>query len=140
MKTIYIAGKVTGLPFPKVKTKFKAAQKALEEMGFEVLNPIEIVNDPLCDWNVAMRICIANLMLADAIYMLPCCNNSPGAKLEIALAANVKIPVFKYMDEIDPLNPALLNSAQLKCPKCDSVDIDTDFSAFLFCNSCEGRF
>ena len=44
-QTIYIAGKVTGeLPEPTA-AKFKNMQIELEAKGFDVINPIEVVNN-----------------------------------------------------------------------------------------------
>ena len=44
MKTIYLAGKVTGLPIHEVTMKFGSKQKQLEAKGYEVINPLELVS------------------------------------------------------------------------------------------------
>ena len=38
---IYISGKITGLPLEETRRKFADAQALLEEIGFEVVNPME---------------------------------------------------------------------------------------------------
>jgi hypothetical protein len=99
-KNIYIAGKVTGLDSMEVRLKFKRAEEEVIARGFEAINPINLVNNPNATWEEAMKKCIAALCLCDAVYLLPCCNTSPGAKLEIAIAASLKIPAFQKVDDL----------------------------------------
>lgn len=95
-KTIYIAGKVTGLLAKTVQVKFKKAQNELEEKGFDVVNPVELINNPNEDWDVAMNKCIEALQLCDAIVLLPCWQDSKGACIEQKLAQDLEIPIFNY--------------------------------------------
>lgn len=76
-KKIYIAGKVTGTPIGDCTMKFGSAQKQLEALGFEAVNPLVVVNDWHCTWDHAMRLCIKALMDCDAMYILPCASDSP---------------------------------------------------------------
>ncbi len=92
-KKIYIAGKVTGENAAKCKAKFGRAQKELEAAGYEAINPLEVVGDFNATWTAAMRKCIVALMDCDAVYMLPCATHSPGATVEINLAAKLLMPV-----------------------------------------------
>lgn len=94
-KKIYIAGKVTGLPQQEVVEKFAKAQKDIEEMGFEVVNPIVVVNDFETPWNKAMRMCIAGLTECDAIVLLPDWHESKGARLESDLSIALDMPNFR---------------------------------------------
>lgn len=88
-KKIYIAGKVTGLPQQEVVDKFAKAQKVIEEMGFEVINPIVVVNDFNTPWNVAMKMCLTALFDCSGIVMLPCWEDSKGARIEKELASSL---------------------------------------------------
>jgi hypothetical protein len=94
-KKIYIAGKVTGLPQQEVVDKFAKAQKDIEAMGFEVINPIEVVKDFDMPWNKAMRMCIAGLTECDAIALLPDWSNSKGAIFEYEISKQLEIPDFR---------------------------------------------
>lgn len=85
-KKIYIAGKVTGLPELEVIIKFAAAKKAIEDMGFEVVNPVEVVKNFNTPWNEAMKLCITALLDCNCMVLLPCWKDSKGARLEKDIA------------------------------------------------------
>jgi Domain of unknown function (DUF4406) len=91
-KKIYIAGKVTGLPQQEVEDKFNEVHVNLERCGFQVVNPIEIVNDFNMPWNEAMKLCIKGLVDCDAVYLMSCHTESNGALIEKRLANDLKIP------------------------------------------------
>ena len=88
---IYIAGKVTGEDPQKVTEKFEAAQNYLEQLGYEVMNPVRIVKDITMPWQEAMRLCIKALVECDHIYLLPCYSRSAGALLECQIAQKLDI-------------------------------------------------
>lgn len=92
-KLIYIAGKVTGLPYREVVLKFREAQALLEAAGDHAINPTLLCTEET-PWPTAMRICIGALTTADAVYMLPCWQNSTGAKLEHELATKLGIQII----------------------------------------------
>lgn len=100
MKKIYIAGKVTGLPIEEVSAKFTAAQKVLEARGFIAVNPLRVVNDSETSWNAAMKKCITALVACDAVLLLPCYINSPGANFELQIATRLEIPVCTMVDDL----------------------------------------
>lgn len=81
--TIYIAGKMTGLP-DLGREKFNAAEQDLRLLGYNVLNPACLpVGLPSEKY---LPICLAMLEQADAIYLLNNWKDSPGAQLEKAYA------------------------------------------------------
>jgi hypothetical protein len=100
MKTIYIAGKVTGLPIVEVTHKFGQAQVDLEAKGFTVINPLAVVNDWHCPWPIAMRKCIAAMMTADAVLALPDWSASKGATVEVELAHIVGLPLYASIKDL----------------------------------------
>jgi len=82
-KKIYVAGKITGLPYDEVVKKFKDAQIKLEKQGFEVFNPIEI--SPFVEgktWDEYMAELLPIVETCDLIYMLEDWEDSRGAKDE----------------------------------------------------------
>lgn len=78
-KTIYIAGKMAGLP-DHGRRHFREAEKRLREAGYIVLNPATLPDGMSSD--KYMPICLAMLNAADAVYMLSGWRDSPGARLE----------------------------------------------------------
>jgi hypothetical protein len=93
-KKIYIAGKVTGEPIAECTIKFGTAQKQIEALGFEAINPLELVGDFRTPWDAAMRICIKALMDCDAVVLLPDWANSKGAMFEHEIAQTLEMPIF----------------------------------------------
>lgn len=87
----YICGKVTGEPIAQCTMKFGGAQKKLEADGYHVLNPLEVVGDFHLSWEQAMKLCIAALLTADVVVLLPDWRQSRGALLEVNLAKELKI-------------------------------------------------
>jgi hypothetical protein len=92
--TIYIAGKVTGEPRLDCALKFEKAENEIKAQGFEVINPLKVVNNPVEPWQSAMRKCISAMLTADAVLMLPCYTESRGALLELKIANEVGIRVL----------------------------------------------
>lgn len=93
-KKIYIAGKVTGEPIAECTMKFGVAQKQLTDLGFEAVNPLEVVGDFKAPWKEAMRKCIEALIYCDGVLLLPDCLDSRGAMIERGLAQSMDIPTF----------------------------------------------
>lgn len=96
MKKIYIAGKVTGVPYADCCIKFTAAQLELQSLGFAPVNPLGVVGDLSAEWEYAMKKCIIALMNCDAMVILPCWQDSKGATLERQLAEDLNIPIFNF--------------------------------------------
>jgi chromosomal replication initiation ATPase DnaA len=91
---IYISGKITGLSLQDMKEKFQSAQDLLEEVGFEVVNPLNnglSIND---DWKKHLIRDIENLLPCDAIYLLDNWMDSTGASIEYDMALRMKKDVW----------------------------------------------
>lgn len=89
-KVVYIAGKVTGLPYPETCVKFMTRQIELENKGYHVINPMRMVHKE-ADWQNAMKICISFLPHADLISLLHDWQDSEGAMFEKVIADRLGI-------------------------------------------------
>lgn len=89
----YIAGKVGNLTdddyYYEVQRKFARRELELRKLGYSPVNPVKLVKRGT-DWNTAMRICISEMMLCDYISPLADCEQSPGATIEMELAAKLE--------------------------------------------------
>ena len=83
---VYISGRITGLTFDAVKSKFTAAAHELQAQGHEAVNPLEngvTYHEP---YEMHMKVDIGMLLQCDAIYMLSDWEYSRGATLEKSIA------------------------------------------------------
>ncbi|KAA6300974.1 MAG: hypothetical protein EZS26_002866 [Candidatus Ordinivivax streblomastigis] len=91
---IYISGKTTGLPPKDMKEKFQSAQDLLQEIGFDVVNPLNnglSLND---DWKKHLVRNIENLLPCDAIYLLDNWMDSVGASIQYDMALRMKKDIW----------------------------------------------
>jgi len=100
---IYIAGKVSGENFQEATLKFAQAQQEIEALGYEVVSPLEIVNDGNASWIDAMKLCIKSLVDCDAVLLLPDYRSSKGALLENRIALQLELTIFKDLKLIPKL-------------------------------------
>ena len=91
-RTVYVAGKVTGLPQEEVKSKFNAISDQLKNMGYQVVKPVN-VSDYAREWDDALKSDIRKMLECDELHMLPDWQESRGAQLErdIALRLGMQI-------------------------------------------------
>lgn len=107
-KTIYLAGKVTGLPQDQVIEKFRKKQIELESNGHTVLNPLTLVKNfkefaeqSVCvpeikTWEDEMKVCISDMVFCDELHLMPCWQESRGATLERDIALRLNIPIVYH--------------------------------------------
>ncbi len=98
-QTIYLAGKMSGLPemnFPL----FHATAERLREIGWEVVNTAEINPDKHLSWRECMRTDIAELVFCDAIFMIDGWEDSPGATLENLIAVRLGLDVHYQTEPV----------------------------------------
>jgi hypothetical protein len=90
---IYLSGPMTGLPDYNYPAFNKAALE-LREMDHEVFNPAEAFSgDQSLDWRDYMRADVAAIMGCDEVRVLPGWESSVGARLEVAIAISIGLPV-----------------------------------------------
>jgi len=109
-KTVYLSGKITGLPFWYAWLKFMIYDLYLTLLGFDVCNPIKTVPKNK-NWHESMKICIENLRKCDYIFMQYGWRSSIGANVEFIEAAIQRIYLIngskKTRDKFDSLIPKL---------------------------------
>jgi len=93
MKTVYLAGKITGDPF--YFTKFYDAKTKLEEAGFIVLSPTCLPKVGFT-WDQYMRITAAMLEECEAVCFLPDWRESRGAAYEYGQAVAQRKEIFYF--------------------------------------------
>lgn len=94
MKTIYISGQITGLPYEDALSVFDKAEKYLKSLGYDVINPMtHVPYNKDWSWFDYMGEDIKLLGKCDSIYMLKGWKKSDGARIEyeIAIRKNKKI-------------------------------------------------
>ena len=85
MKKIYIAGKITG--DPAYRHKFATAEKRLSHQGHVVLSPARLPDG--LKYEEYMYIDLAMITMCDAVHLLPCWKDSPGARREKRFAETI---------------------------------------------------
>lgn len=99
MKKIYISGPISGLPLETVYNNFTNVEVQLLEQGYEPVNPFNNGLPTNATWEEHMRADLRLLLDCDAIYMLEGWEKSRGARIEYALAVDLKLDIqyqFKY--------------------------------------------
>lgn len=91
---IYISGKITGLDYADVESKFQDAQDLLSDIGFEVVNPLNNGLTKEHSWEQHMVKDFELLLPCDAIYMMDNWKDSIGARIEYQTAFEMNKDVW----------------------------------------------
>jgi hypothetical protein len=89
VKSLYIAGPMTGLP----ESNYPAFNDAVE-------NPAENPRPPGGEWLEYMRMSLRQLSRVDALVMLPGWQNSRGARIEVDTALKLGFNVFTLEEAV----------------------------------------
>ena len=98
-KVIYIAGRITGVD--EYWKAFEEAEDELTAKGYIVLTPTRLPHNLTND--KAMKICLAMIDQADAVYFLPGWNMSVGANLEMAYCKYTRKPYCTKIKSLEVL-------------------------------------
>lgn len=93
---VYISGKISGIEKSAPKL-FEQAEKRLQALGYDTVNPMTLNHQHDKSWNSYMREDIKALCDCDAIYMLSNWADSKGATIERAIARHLGLHV-QYED------------------------------------------
>lgn len=109
---IYIAGKITGLPFEEVQAKFQKVENALHREGLKVINPLKLGIPHSWTWREQLDACLKVITKeATAIYLLSDWKDSPGAKEEFRHVAEInktrRPPIMIYFEDCDGIGDVM---------------------------------
>ena len=95
---IYISGKISGLNLAVAAQNFEEAESLLKQRysKYEVnpVNPMKIKHKENASWEDYMKEDIGALLQCDGIFMLKNWSESKGARVEYAIARELKLPIF----------------------------------------------
>ena len=96
---------------------FHAEARRLRALGYRVVNPAEIKQEPGAGWHACMRRDLAELLKCDAIAVLPGWRQSRGAQLEYHLAESLDMRLMEAQKLTEPVRlplEALLESEPVR--------------------------
>lgn len=94
MSRTYIAGKISGLDRKEAKDLFEDAEQVVRMGGHEPVSPIRLIQYKKDKkWEEYMKEAIALMTTCDRVLFLPNWSDSPGAKIEHALAKTLKMEI-----------------------------------------------
>ncbi len=96
---LYIAGPMTGIEHMNFPA-FMEAEKKLQAMGFETMNPARHGAGE-GTWSDYMRRDITDLLTCDGVATLNSWNESKGATLEVQIAETLEMPVAHISEWLD---------------------------------------
>lgn len=94
MKRIYIAGKIGGLPTEEFTRNFEKGRMECIGLGYFPISPTDLPHDHDRSWESYMKEDMTAMIACDAVYALNNWQDSPGAKIEVRTAVDLKIPVI----------------------------------------------
>lgn len=92
MRRVYISGPMSNMPehnFPA----FNAEAARLRDLGYDVVNPVDVNPDPGTPWHECLRRDLQAMLTCDTIALLPGWQRSEGANLELHVAHRVGIGI-----------------------------------------------
>ena len=89
-KKCYNSGKISGLPYLVAYNNFLAADRRIEDLGFESVNPMkEKWLKPSAPWICHMIVDIWKMLWCDTVYFQKNWTDSRGAQVEFYVALNL---------------------------------------------------
>ncbi|SFK99406.1 protein of unknown function [Porphyromonadaceae bacterium KH3CP3RA] len=94
---VYISGPITGIVLPVAIARFNDAELRLQEMGFDVVNPMDNGVPITAEWSEHIREDIRLMLDCNAIYLLKGWENSKGAALEKHIAEKLGFTIIEQV-------------------------------------------
>lgn len=100
-KKIYVSGPITGM-INKNAELFESTTQKLRDLDYDVINPLEL-DEPNKDTELTYEDYLARdlveLVGCSALCLLPGWEHSYGARIELAVANALNMPVFRFEGE-----------------------------------------
>ncbi|WP_164886794.1 DUF4406 domain-containing protein [Piscinibacter defluvii] len=125
MRRVYISGPMSGMPehnFPA----FNAEAARLRQLGYDVVNPVDVNPDPGTPWKMCLRADLREMLTCDTVALLPGWQISDGAHLELHVAHRVGIAIVdaSSITERAVLPPVCWNCDTPVPPGCSGTFAD----------------
>lgn len=89
-KRCYNSGKISGLPYLVAYNNFLAADRRIEELGYDPVNPMkEKWLKPSAPWILHMIVDIWKMLWCNTVYFQKNWTDSRGAQVEFYVALNL---------------------------------------------------
>jgi len=98
---LYLSGPMTGWPEWN-RPAFAAAAEALRQAGHRVTNPGELPADPEWPWEAYLAQALWAMLAVQGVALLDRWEDSQGARLEVAWARRLQIPVRPWREWLEP--------------------------------------
>jgi len=102
---IYISGKISGLEKEVVTANFAEAERVLNVLGYDTINPMNSGLNEEYPWIMHMVVDIFNMLRCDGVYFLENYKESRGAKIEYRIARLFRMRIlyqrWNYMKQFN---------------------------------------
>jgi len=100
MKTIYIAGAITGREISEVKAQFAATEATIRAAvpGAKIINPLKLKHEHDHSWQAYMDVCLHELQQCSHMVVQRGWHSSAGVKAEIKQASEYGIHIAWEQD------------------------------------------
>ena len=78
---VFISGKISGIEYLVAYGKFSNAERRLQQMGYETVNPMKLCKKRW-SWLRCMAKCLWAIIWCDKVHQLPDWQDSKGARIE----------------------------------------------------------
>lgn len=102
---LYLCGPISGRPYDDAFESFQNAERALNDRGFEVTNPMKLTRNGM-PREMCMKIVIPELLKCDGVVLLGGWDESNGAILEhhLALECGLMVGEFHQWKQLQPID------------------------------------
>ena len=97
VQKLYLSGKMSGLTDMGFGL-FNRVTEQLRAIGYDVVNPVEINDDPEAEWLSCIKVDLDYLATCDGIALLPNWRDSFGAQIEHLAAQRLGLAVLNVED------------------------------------------